>query len=54
LSSGWLTNFAYHIDLTATHFLTPALLASVIVLATSGYHAIQAALLNPVESLKYE
>jgi putative ABC transport system permease protein len=54
LSEGWLSNFAYHINLSAYHFLVPGLIAMVIVMCISSYHAIRNARINPVDILKYE
>lgn len=50
----WLENFAYRIELNLGMFLLAAALALVIALLTVSYHAIKAALANPVESLRYE
>ena len=54
LSQHWLSNFAYHIELTAWYFIAPALITLVIVLITSGYHGIKNSRVNPVDILKYE
>ncbi len=54
LSEKWLQNFAYHIDLTPWYFVIPVAIALTITLITSGYHGIKGALLNPVDTLKYE
>jgi putative ABC transport system permease protein len=54
LSQWWLATFAYHVDVDVRHFVFPAVLAFMIVVITSGYHAIRGALLNPVDSLRYE
>jgi putative ABC transport system permease protein len=52
----WLQNFAYRIDLKGEWptFITSALLAFVITLATVGYHVIRAASANPVTALRDE
>ena len=54
LSKHWLSNFAYHIEVTAWYFIGPALITLVIVLITSGYHGIKNSRVNPVDILKYE
>jgi putative ABC transport system permease protein len=54
LSRRWLDNFAYHIDISVSYFLLPALATIVIILGASIYHAIRSALVNPVEILKQE
>ncbi len=50
----WLEGFAYHIDLNVYPFLFAGLAALVIVIATVGYHILQATRVNPVESLRDE
>ena len=50
----WLGNFAFRIDLDAGIFLSAAAGLAFITLATVGYQAVKAALVNPVTSLKRE
>jgi putative ABC transport system permease protein len=50
----WLSNFAYHINVSWWMFGFAALLAVTIALLTVGYQSVRAALNNPVESLKRE
>jgi len=50
----WLENFAYRIELHLGTFLLAAALALIIAMLTVSYHAIKAALRNPVDSLRYE
>jgi putative ABC transport system permease protein len=50
----WLDGFAYRIDLSWPIFLMAGSLALAIALATVSYHAIRAALADPVKSLRYE
>lgn len=50
----WLQNFAYRINLNIWVFITAGLAALVIALLTISFHAIKAALANPIESLRYE
>ena len=50
----WLADFAYRIDLCAVPFVLAGGGALVLALLTVGYHAIRAASIQPVESLRYE
>jgi putative ABC transport system permease protein len=50
----WLDDFAYRIELGATIFLVAAVVVLAFSLLTIGYHALRAAVKNPVESLRYE
>jgi putative ABC transport system permease protein len=50
----WLQNFAYRINLTLWPFLMAGLSALVIALLTVSWQSIRAAVVNPVESLRYE
>jgi len=50
----WLQNFAYRTDLSWWVFGLGGLLVLIIALLTVGYHALRAALSNPVEALRYE
>jgi putative ABC transport system permease protein len=50
----WLEGYAYHAPLSLTIFVVAGLLAFLIALLTVGYHAVRAALANPVESLRAE
>ncbi|WP_143305605.1 ABC transporter permease [Chitinophaga vietnamensis] len=50
----WLQNFAYRIHIGAGIFLSTILIAEVIAWLTVGYQAIQAAMADPVKSLKRE
>ena len=52
--SRWLQDFAYHIELSPWIFLGAGLLALMIALATVSYHALRAALSNPVDAIRYE
>ncbi|MEJ7646779.1 MAG: ABC transporter permease [Chryseolinea sp.] len=54
LSFLWLSNFAYRIQLSASHFLIPGALAGMILVVVVGYHALRATRVNPVEMLKNE
>lgn len=55
-TDGWLQNFAYRIELTGQWptFITAAMLAFLITMATVGFHVIRAAVANPVNSLRDE
>jgi len=50
----WLQNFAYHININLFIFALSAVFALLIALLTVGFQAIKAALMNPVDSLRYE
>jgi putative ABC transport system permease protein len=52
--SRWLQDFAYRTSIGWETFLSAAALALLVALATEGYHAVKAALTNPVETLRYE
>jgi putative ABC transport system permease protein len=52
--SGWLSNFAYAMDVRWHLFLWPALISVGVAMLTLGYQGIRAALANPVDSLKSE
>jgi putative ABC transport system permease protein len=50
----WLTNYAFHIDLTWLIFLVPVVILLVIALVTIGIQTMRAALTNPTISLRSE
>ena len=50
----WLSDFAYHIDVSWWMVAAAGLLAIVIALLTVSFQSIKAALMNPVKSLKSE
>ena len=50
----WLQSFAYRIDIDWWIFLVAGVIAILIALITVGYHAIKAAIANPVKSLRTE
>lgn len=52
--AGWLENFAYRIDMSWWLFVGAACIALAIALMTVGYHAVKAALTDPVKALRYE
>ena len=54
LSSKWLEDFAYRINLTPIPFLTAAVIAILITILSVGYRTLKAASMNPVNSIKYE
>ena len=50
----WLTNFAYHIDISYSVFIIAGIAALTIALLTVIFQSIRAALMNPVNSLRTE
>jgi putative ABC transport system permease protein len=50
----WLQDFAYRIKVQWEVFAAAGILAIVIALATVSFHAIKAAVANPVKSLRTE
>lgn len=50
----WLTNYAFHIDISGWTFGLAGLIVIVVTLVTIGTQAIKSALANPAESLKSE
>jgi putative ABC transport system permease protein len=50
----WLQNFAYRASVTIWMFILPMSMVLVIAVLTIGYQSIRAALMNPVETLRYE
>ncbi len=53
-TSQWLQNYVYRIDLNIWIFVVAGLIALIIAVLTISFRTIQAALKNPVESLKTE
>lgn len=52
--NGWLSGFAYRIDLSIFYFLGAGALALIIAWATVGIHAARVARANPIHALRYE
>ncbi|RFS24058.1 ABC transporter permease [Chitinophaga silvatica] len=50
----WLSDFAYHTDLSVSLFVGAGIVAVLIALFTVSYQSVKAALINPVQSLKSE
>jgi putative ABC transport system permease protein len=50
----WLQNFAYRTEISYITFISAAVLAILITLATISFHTIKAAVANPVEALREE
>lgn len=50
----WLDDFAYRIEVPWTAFVMAGLIALAVALLTVGYHAARAAIVDPVNSLRYE
>jgi putative ABC transport system permease protein len=60
LPLGWyfmseaLDNFAYRINISWYYFILPVFVVSIFAIATTAYHAIRAAKMNPVDAIRYE
>lgn len=54
LMDGWLSNYAYRINISMWVFVAAGILAAFIALATIGFQAVKAAMADPVKSLKAE
>ncbi|MCP4725840.1 MAG: FtsX-like permease family protein [bacterium] len=54
ITSRWLQNFAYKIDLNAMIFIVSGLIALIIASVTISFQTIRAAYTNPVDTLRYE
>jgi putative ABC transport system permease protein len=52
--NSWLENFAYRIGIGWWMFVLAGGLALVIALITVSYQAVKAAVMNPVDALRYE
>ena len=50
----WIQNYEYRIDINPLTFIWVGLLVAVVATTTVSYHAIKAAVVNPVESLRTE
>jgi putative ABC transport system permease protein len=50
----WLSDFAYRTNMGAGIFIMAGLIALAIALLTVSYHALKVAMVNPVQSLRYE
>jgi putative ABC transport system permease protein len=53
-ANSWLRDFAFRIPIQLSVFVITALVTIVIALCTVGFHAVRAALMNPVKSLRTE
>jgi putative ABC transport system permease protein len=52
--NGWIQEFNYHTTIGATPFIVATVVGAFIVVLTTGFRALKAALANPVESLRDE
>jgi putative ABC transport system permease protein len=52
--SGWLANFAYHVEISPVVFVLSLLFIATVSLLTVGYHSWKAARTNPIEVLRTE
>lgn len=53
-SQRWLDDFAYRVEIAPVVFAAAGAAALLIALASTGSHAVRAALRNPADSLRYE
>jgi putative ABC transport system permease protein len=51
---GWVDGFIYRISVSAAPFVVATVMAALIVILTTGFRAVRAALVNPVDSLRSE
>jgi ABC-type antimicrobial peptide transport system permease subunit len=51
---GWLQDFEYHVEMKWWVFVLAGMLAMVITMITISFHAIKAAMADPVKSLRTE
>jgi putative ABC transport system permease protein len=54
IMGGWLDNFAYRVDIGLSAFVSSGILVVIIGLGALSYQVIKTALMNPVQSLRYE
>lgn len=54
IMNNWLQNFAYQIDLEWWYFVMASMVTLIIAFSTLCFKSIKSAMMNPVESLKYE
>ncbi|MCP4723797.1 MAG: ABC transporter permease, partial [bacterium] len=54
LMDKWLQQFAYRTEIDLSVFIISGLAALIIAIIAVSYQSIRAALINPVESIKYE
>jgi len=52
--SKWLDNFSYKTEVSWSVYLGGTCIALLVALGTVGYHAVKAALNDPVKALRYE
>jgi ABC-type antimicrobial peptide transport system permease subunit len=52
--SGWLSEFAYRIDMGFEILFIIGIFSALVALLTVGYKALQVARANPVDAIKYE
>ena len=50
----WLSDFAYHIDVSWSLFVLVAIIVTTVTIITVSFQAIRASLANPVDALRYE
>ena len=52
--NGWLEDFAYKVDIGILPFLLAGSIALLVALVTVSYQSVKAAVVNPIESIRYE
>jgi len=52
--SNWLQDFPYKAEINPALFIFAGLISLVVAMVTTSYHAVRAALINPVDSIKHE
>jgi len=50
----WLSNFVYHINISVFIFISAGLIGIILAFLTVVFQSMNAALRNPVETLRYE
>ncbi len=54
IMKNWLDDFAYRVDVPVWIFLLAGVCSCFMMLLTTGWHTIKAALANPIEAIRYE
>jgi putative ABC transport system permease protein len=54
LSTKWLADFAYRIEISWWIFIITAVILILVTIVTIGYQTVKAAVANPVDNLRHE